>query len=594
MNRKVIIVLTILFSSIGFTLDFQAKNSKPDWIDYTTRKLKYPDRLYLTGFVSENSSKDREAKTIEQLKDLAKVNLLQSIKVDLKLESALELQNITKGGQTRSSERFIQNSYAAAQATIVGIQIETFYDSKAKINYAFAYAKIATVINYYKKILSNNLADIDPYFESFQMAKAKKDHIKAIQDLDHIRENINKIKVAQSILTALKVSELSLEKTLTETHALKLNQEINQLFKDKTLSINQACYFLVYGLYLQQPSAKHTIFLNKFTFSNTHLTSSLSQHLVNALKNHFLKFGYIITEKTDNPFQINGHFDWQDDVLKVNMTLNNLKNQDIVAANYNYLSLNWIKENKIAYLPGEVLKARLLEKLALTHKLSSDSQVGWSRQENLSILASVDSQGVQNLPLILSLENKKDNILDQGSTDLKGIAYFNTKRKLNQFSNKAISVRVNIPKFIGLPQNHPFIKTINSPTYTFYLSTSTVKVYVETEEKNLNKNLTIPFLEPRIKQILTDKHYEFSPDKANSDLYIKIEANTRPGPNSYGIFFSYIDATISVIDLGSNHEVYKNKFTTIKGAGQNFELAGMKAFEMLSKKVKNELLKELE
>ena len=167
MWSKLFTLITIFY----ICLPVQAGKSKPDWIDYIKRTRQYSKAIYLIGFVSESIEKEDVSESNNNLISQAKLTLLQSIKVDLKVESALNLANLNRDGQTHSVEDFVQNSYAKAQATIVGIQVETFYDKRAKINYAFAYAKISAVTKYYQQIERSMRLEIEPYFESYEQIK---------------------------------------------------------------------------------------------------------------------------------------------------------------------------------------------------------------------------------------------------------------------------------------------------------------------------------------------------------------------------------------------------------------------------------------
>ena len=561
----------------------QAKPPKPTWIDYTKRVRQYSKDVYLSGFVSETIEKDKVSQSNDKLQNEAKLELLQSIKVNLKLESTLKLSNLNKDGQTKSIEDFVQNSYAEAQATIVGIQVETFYDKKAKVNYAFAYAKIAEVVKYYKQIYRTRLADIPPYFKSYEQNKSQ-DKIKALQDLDQIRKYMQTVQTAESILETLNKSTLGLAKTHTDNYARQLNSAFNTLLNRKDLDLNEVAYFLAYGLSLQPLDKLKGLYVNDLRYSETHLTSPFAANFAAALKNELLKFKFLLKDEDESSHYLQSVCTLEEEQVKFNLKVIDLDRKAVVAGNYNYLNKTWLESNKVEYIPKAVLKADLLKKLAFEHRFKTiNGEGGWLKSQNLELKVSADMEAVSNLPVTLSRET--DGIFSEATTDEKGRANFVLKSKLNK---QAILASVNLSKFLNLPADHHFISTLTAPQYTFYLINKPIKIYVSSVEKNLEKPLPVNFLEPQIKQILSDEVYEFS-ESTESDLWIQIEANTRQGSSSYGISFSYIDATISVVSTASSNEIYKKKFSTIKGAGQTFELAGMKAFEALAKKMKHEL-----
>ena len=572
------LILGLAFCTI---LLFPSDKSKPDWIDYTKRQKQYPKEIYLIGFVSETATKEQVSASNDKLISLSKLTLLQSIKVDLKTESELNLANVNREGQTRSVEEFFQNSYAKAQATIVGIQVETFYDKKAKVNYAFAYAKISAVTKYYQQLAQNASKEIEPYFESYEQNK-NLSKIEALQNLEQIRTKLEIIKTAQSILEALDKPMTTLDST--DAYNRRLKAAFNQLLNDKNLKLNELAYFLAYGLSLQNIKKTSSLFIANLTYADTQLESPFVAVFAAAFKNELLKFNYILKDKSESSHYIKSVLRMEDGFVQFRISVLDEKQKSIVAGNYNYLGKKWLEDNQVEYIPSAFSKAQALKNLTFEHSIKTKKGASdWFKIQDVILKAKIGQTPIGQLPLILKSSDK--GILKSASTDQQGIAQFSLKSEIQK---QGFSVSVELPKFLNLPENHYFITTLKKPTYNFYLNPTLVKVYVESEEKNLGELLTINFLEPQIKQILSKKGYEFS-NENDCDLKIKIQAETRSGAAPYGIYLSYIDATISVMSTASSRELYKQKFSTIKGAGQNFEMAGMKAFKTLAKKMKKEL-----
>ena len=577
-------LLPLLLSFCVF-LPVHAGKSKPDWIDYAKRTRQYPKDVYLTGFVSEAVEKEQVSESNDKLISQAKLTLLQSIKVDLKVESALNLANLNRDGQTRSVEDFVQNSYAQAQATIVGIQVETFYDKKADINYAFAYAKISAVVKYYQQVSRSTRLEIEPYFESHEENK-RQAKIKALQDLEQIRSRIETLTTAESILEALGKPTLTLDQT--DTYRRRLNTALDNLLNNKDLNLNELAYFLAYGLSLQNIKDVKGLFIGDLTYGQTQLESPFTTSFAAALKTELLKFKYPLKSESASSHYLKPICEAEDGAVKFRIAVLDWNQKRVVAGNYNYLSAEWLDENQVEYIPPAVLKAEQLKELGFEHHFQTGKGAGgWFKVQNVVLKAKAAAQPVANLPLVLRRGDA--DISQSATTDKQGIANFKLK---SETEKQTILASVDVPKFLDLPADHHFISTITAPQYNFYLNRETVKVYVLAEEKNLDEPLAVNFLEPQIKEILSAEGYEFS-DEAESDLKIEIQANTRSGSAAYGINFSYVDATISVVSRASSSEIYKQKFKTIKGAGQTFEQAGMKAFEALAKKMKQQLTRAM-
>ena len=120
------------------------------------------------------------------------------------------------------------------------------------------------------------------------------------------------------------------------------------------------------------------------------------------------------------------------------------------------------------------------------------------------------------------------------------------------------------------------------------------KVQIISEEKNLSKPLKSPILEPEVKELLSG-HVEFV--KSNPDFYLHINANTLVKANNVepGFpFFSYCNASVSLIDAENNQEFFMANIADIKGGDfGSFRTAGIRAYDQMKSKILQELQKNL-
>jgi len=83
---------------------------------------------------------------------------------------------------------------------------------------------------------------------------------------------------------------------------------------------------------------------------------------------------------------------------------------------------------------------------------------------------------------------------------------------------------------------------------------------------------------------------EFADDVADADLMISVNAFTEKGSKIYNMCSAFADVTISVLDMTSGNEIYKNSINKIKGIDIDFEKAGLKALNNSAKKIVEEIL----
>jgi len=65
-----------------------------------------------------------------------------------------------------------------------------------------------------------------------------------------------------------------------------------------------------------------------------------------------------------------------------------------------------------------------------------------------------------------------------------------------------------------------------------------------------------------------------------------IEASSTTGTNYQGVYFTFVDANISVINQSTNKEVFKTHVDQVKGGGTNYTKAGKKAFVNAAEQLK--------
>ena len=137
------------------------------------------------------------------------------------------------------------------------------------------------------------------------------------------------------------------------------------------------------------------------------------------------------------------------------------------------------------------------------------------------------------------------------------------------------------------------MENINTPRSKFIINVIGPTVYLEAKEYNFGVPLSVKILEPKIKKYLTEKGYSFTDDIASADAMISINAESRQGSEMYGQYIAFVDATISVTDMNSGEEIYKNSLQSKKGIQLSFEKAGLKAYQNVSTEIYSDIIPEI-
>ena len=216
------IAITALFISLSFAL---AGQGIPDWLDEDFRRMKFPETVYLTGFVYR-IVENGVSETTQQAKIEAQADLVKQVRLMLKSKTQTQSSAQSINGRYEERESFANQTSAEANAEIIGMKTETYLDQKAQLVYAFAYANKYELTGYYKSNLTINIGQIESFVKTATDLEANNEKSKARQQLENARPIFEKIRSAQDLLIAIdaNTSIEDLQQTKTESLYNQLTQ----------------------------------------------------------------------------------------------------------------------------------------------------------------------------------------------------------------------------------------------------------------------------------------------------------------------------------------------------------------------------------
>jgi hypothetical protein len=103
--------------------------------------------------------------------------------------------------------------------------------------------------------------------------------------------------------------------------------------------------------------------------------------------------------------------------------------------------------------------------------------------------------------------------------------------------------------------------------------------YVESNEQNLNGRQLLTYLKDQVSNELIKAGMTITNDKNSAQVVVNIKGRTRQSGTSNGFSISLLNLNISFTDLAGRKIFFESSFNDIKGVGNSFEQAGIKAFE---------------
>ncbi len=134
---------------------------------------------------------------------------------------------------------------------------------------------------------------------------------------------------------------------------------------------------------------------------------------------------------------------------------------------------------------------------------------------------------------------------------------------------------------------------VNAPSARYVLRVSGVSIYLEYSETFLGGNESSNYLQPVIKEGLNEAGYTFIDDLADAELYLEVDADTRQGSETYGIYSAFVSYRITITNMLTGQEEATYSATDIKGLSDTYQKAAAKAFETALEGLKAEILPNL-
>jgi len=126
---------------------------------------------------------------------------------------------------------------------------------------------------------------------------------------------------------------------------------------------------------------------------------------------------------------------------------------------------------------------------------------------------------------------------------------------------------------------HRLIETFDVPEARVQFLVEPIKVFLESQEYNLDKPLDFKIIEPVLKKRLMESGCNFVKTSADAQYILQIKSNTKDEGNIWGkMLQSSIETSILLIDNKINAEIFKESVKDIKGFQLNSEKAGLDAY----------------
>jgi len=227
-----------------------------------------------------------------------------------------------------------------------------------------------------------------------------------------------------------------------------------------------------------------------------------------------------------------------------------------------------------------------------------DAKIGRAAEKPLKIRAELKTvskaQKISNLPLVFSFIKGEGDLLKKARTNADGIGQTEISKITSSDNLQIVKTELDLSEF-GSDDSVSFLyrdilKSFPIPSTKFIISVSGLSFYVESSETIFGEKTKTLHIEPKLKEMLSEKGFSFVKSPSGADLMMTIKAVTEKGTKVYNMCSAFANVTVSMVDLSSGKEIYKNSYGKIKGIDIDFEKAARKALDESASKITKEIL----
>ena len=260
-------------------------------------------------------------------------------------------------------------------------------------------------------------------------------------------------------------------------------------------------------------------------------------------------------------------------------------NDEPIEVTYNGEKLNLyslIKEKSSTYKKRIVIEASMNKKSLVT-LLDQDNTL------ILNVIDKVTKKSLDAVPIKLVADNLEYSLISNSD----GFAYhivpiFSNPRIYNAY------FEVDKDRLLSTIEKNNKILFDTSLKSSFSIEILKVKAMIYASEKNLNKPLESAIIKPMVENFL-NTHVNFVDENPEIKIYIEANTKTKSVRNNDSFpHFVYGETTVLFENVFSGERFFNSNISNVKGADFNSqEIAGIRSYEKLSKKLVEQLEREI-
>lgn len=267
----------------------------------------------------------------------------------------------------------------------------------------------------------------------------------------------------------------------------------------------------------------------------------------------------------------------------------------------------WNEENQVAYQNQTILLDNalfaglktLLNEVSMTSedRIELNFQNRFTATASIQITDSKENRPFVGAPVTYSYFGVYGRVKGRLSTNADGRVTIPVSEVDREKSSNILSVSIDTESIFDSFQGDAFMRklteSLRGKSIDVPIHYKPPSVYIEASEKNLGQTLEGKPLTSAIMTSLSRRNVSFANSKSGADLTLELSAQTKKSGESQGFSTAMLEVNITLFDNLSGEKRYQVSKNNVKGVDLNFEDAGMKAYQNLTRNIESELMRKL-
>ena len=207
-----------------------------------------------------------------------------------------------------------------------------------------------------------------------------------------------------------------------------------------------------------------------------------------------------------------------------------------------------------------------------------------------------DGKRVINLPLKIRFKKGSGILKESIITDGNGSAAILVRTISSGEKLQILEVSLDLNKTITedvSPVLRSIISSIPSPTAEIAIDVRNPTIYLSSTERFEDTVMGQAQIEPQLKNHFIEAGFHFVDQASTADWKMTLNASATRGTEYSGMYTVFADVSLSVVDSGSDKEIYKNALSRIKGIDLNYKSAANKALNNAADQLNANILPDI-